>query len=75
MSFQNNRNRVLGKFRIVLGECPRCNSDAPNLYDCPVCQFGKVPKEFLWANFLLWRSGKDFPSWRPFIRGRYEHLL
>lgn len=23
--------------RLLLGFCPMCNSDAPTLYDCPVC--------------------------------------
>jgi len=35
--------KLLTKFihwkRLLLGFCPKCNSDAPELYDCPVCEF------------------------------------
>lgn len=24
-------------YRVMLGFCPLCNSDAPELYDCPIC--------------------------------------
>jgi hypothetical protein len=32
-------------FRLLFNNCPECNSDAPRLYTCPVCQFysGKYP--------------------------------
>jgi hypothetical protein len=30
---------LCGKWRLMLGFCPYCNSDAPVLYDCPVCEF------------------------------------
>ena len=26
-----------GSWRIKLGFCPLCNSDAPEVYDCPLC--------------------------------------
>ena len=28
-----------GKWRLALGFCPMCNSDAPELYDCPCCNY------------------------------------
>lgn len=28
-----------GKWRLLLGFCPMCNSDAPELYDCPCCHY------------------------------------
>ena len=74
MSLQNNRNRLLGRFRLKLGFCPRCNSDAPNLYNCHVCQDNLVPKEYWWDQFKMWRVGKDVPSWRHHRRdGRKEN--
>jgi hypothetical protein len=27
-----------GRYRALLGFCPMCNSDAPELYDCPLCE-------------------------------------
>lgn len=26
------------KWRVVFGFCPMCNSDAPAIYDCPLCE-------------------------------------
>ena len=31
--------RFIGKWRLWWSFCPQCNSDAPELYDCPVCKF------------------------------------
>jgi len=64
MSLQTNRNRILGKIRLVFGFCPRCNSDAPNLYTCPVCEYNYASKEFWWQRFIFWREGKDQPTFR-----------
>jgi len=39
---------------IVHGFCPECNSDAPKLYDCPVCNystgspFNRTRRKELW---------------------------
>jgi len=30
---------LVGKIRLLHGFCPMCNSDAPELYDCPVCNY------------------------------------
>lgn len=30
-------NWWIGKFRLLFKFCPECNSDAPKVYDCPVC--------------------------------------
>lgn len=32
---------IIGKWRLLWGFCPECNSDAPDLYECAVCQFYK----------------------------------
>ena len=39
----------LGKYRMFTGMCPMCNSDAPELYDCPAC------------NYYSCASGDEFP--------------
>ncbi len=28
---------IRGRWRMLWGFCPMCNSDAPKIYDCPVC--------------------------------------
>ncbi len=33
------RKLIIGKYRYFLGACPFCNSDAPELYNCPCCEF------------------------------------
>ena len=30
--------RIVGRFRLLTGACPRCNSDAPYVYSCSVCK-------------------------------------
>jgi hypothetical protein len=30
--------RLQGRTRIAFGFCPACNSDAPEVYDCKVCE-------------------------------------
>ena len=29
--------KLIGRWRIALGFCPMCNSDAPEVYSCPLC--------------------------------------
>lgn len=41
-----------GQFRMLFGLCPACNSDAPKLYDCPVCKYNAVAKNFWWDRFI-----------------------
>lgn len=31
--------KLIGRWRLFLGFCPECNSDAPGLYTCPVCHY------------------------------------
>jgi hypothetical protein len=31
--------RLRGRWRLWWGLCPACNSDAPELYSCPVCEY------------------------------------
>ena len=30
-------HRMRARWRAWLGFCPRCNSDAPHVYDCEIC--------------------------------------
>jgi hypothetical protein len=68
MSIHNNRNRVLGSFRYFFGFCPKCNSDAPELYSCPVCQYNEMPKYLWWEAFLLWRKKGHVPTFQEIKR-------
>lgn len=57
--------RILGKWRLWLGFCPACNSDAPAVDTCPVCKAWEVNnwrrefppsaewKALMWRNFEL----------------------
>ena len=33
--------KLLGRWRLLFGNCPACNSDAPEMYDCNICDFSK----------------------------------
>lgn len=57
-----NHNRLIGKIRLWFGFCPKCNSDAPHLYSCPVCEYNEAPKEYWWNRFIMWRQKKDMPT-------------
>jgi len=43
--------KVVGKWRLLFGFCPQCNSDAPELYECPVCNYNKKPKSKWWSDY------------------------
>ncbi len=50
--------RQNGRWRLWWNLCPECNSDAPYLYDCPVCEYyhGQWPpsdktKQEWWRRF------------------------
>ena len=66
--------RLQGRWRLWWGFCPQCNSDAPELYACPVCEYyhGEYPpsaetKAAWWARFQdeLYVP----PGYRDFIAG------
>jgi hypothetical protein len=40
-----------GRWRLLFGFCPQCNSDAPELYDCVVCTYNKTKKSDWWDNY------------------------
>jgi hypothetical protein len=50
-----------GRIRLLFGVCPQCNSDAPELYDCKVCNWYRTSESGMpsrelkatwWRNFL-----------------------
>lgn len=56
---------LAGKYRLFWGLCPWCNSDAPRLYDCPICEYyhGKFPpdkkiKDVWWEKFKKHNDGE-----------------
>lgn len=69
--------RLVGRYRLFWGFCPECNSDAPKLYDCRICdaygtsrQGYPVPegtKRTWWARFLADRCEHNV----PILRGIY----
>lgn len=49
---------ALGRWRLLLSFCPQCNSDAPAVYSCPVCEGTAAPwpwrrslKRSMWVAF------------------------
>ena len=59
-----------GKMRILYGFCQMCNSDAPELYDCPCC------------NNYSFASGDEFPptketkaAWWKIYKGAIDAKL
>lgn len=52
---------INGGIRLFFGFCPKCNSDAPELYDCKVCNWyqtsfsgmpDKETKAIWWDRFI-----------------------
>lgn len=45
---------VIGKYKLLWGWCPSCNSDAPEVYTCQVCKFERSQDrtvEAVWQRF------------------------
>ena len=43
--------KMNGAVRVIFGFCPECNSSAPEMYDCKVCNCNKDHKSNWWDNF------------------------
>ncbi len=51
----------IGRWRILWGNCPACNSDAPKIYDCNICDFKKNyngrtksdDRQYWWNRFMF----------------------
>jgi hypothetical protein len=50
-------HRILGRIRLFFGECPRCNSDAPNVYSCHVCEFVHIKEQSIPV-----KNNRDYPT-------------
>lgn len=54
---------IRGCIRRFFGNCAFCNSDAPKLYECPVCENGEVDKQLWWSRFckevVRWEVGGE----------------
>ena len=55
---------VIGRFRLLFGFCPLCDSSAPKLYDCPVCEYNYAPKMYWWDRFRSYLRGDGLPTFR-----------
>lgn len=54
------KKKLLGRWRLLFGNCPSCNSDAPEMYDCNTCDFKnnynnrrkKDDRVYWWGRFV-----------------------
>ena len=65
--------RLQGRWRLWWGFCPQCNSDAPELYACPVCEYyhGEYPPSAETKAAWLSRFEHELyvpPGYREFIK-------
>lgn len=60
-TIMNKVKMLVGKWRLLFGFCPKCNSDAPELYDCSVCHWYRTSesgmptsriKKIWWERFI-----------------------
>jgi predicted amidophosphoribosyltransferase len=56
--------RMLGAYRLALSFCPSCNSDAPGIDTCPVCEDTKQG----WEGHAKW-------PWSPLLKRRVWFLF
>ena len=52
--------RLRGRWRLWWGLCPLCNSDAPALYHCPVCQYYQGPRPIPADLKILWWAKYEY---------------
>jgi len=73
--------KLRGRWRLWWGFCPHCNSDAPELYDCPVCEYyrGAYPpspetKQRWWSRFVnelyVPPGYREFVQWMLTVRNK-----
>ena len=48
--------KINGKIRLFWGLCPLCNSDAPLLYDCKVCDSFHLHNRYAFPDYELKRK-------------------
>jgi hypothetical protein len=47
MKIKNNLLYWRGIWRTFWGWCPKCNSDAPELYKCNICNYNKIKERII----------------------------
>ena len=75
---QKVRNIILAKISMLFGFCPQCNSDAPELDNCIVCEnnrnspFNSKTKVKVWDRYksirLLEKYKFPFSSWKDELK-------
>jgi hypothetical protein len=51
-----------GRWRLLFGFCPKCNSDAPEIYDCMICDWYRTSEKGMPSN------GVKRQWWNKFIK-------
>lgn len=46
-------------WRVLWGLCPRCNSDAPEIDNCPVCARHRTPFPPKWYTRMMWLANAE----------------
>lgn len=64
MNIERVLKMVRGRWFLVFGFCPLCDSSAPELYDCPVCEYNHVPKKYWRQRFISYLYGEPMPTFR-----------
>lgn len=52
MSARLLKLHVLGRWRMLKGNCPACNGSNFRRFDCYACAAGEILPRFRWARFL-----------------------
>lgn len=57
-----------------LGFCPNCNSDAPNMYDCDVCDniSSRDTKMYRASKIYWWNRFMNKVGWTGLLIGRFN---
>lgn len=53
---------ISGGWHYMFGFCPECNSSAPYLYDCPVCEYKRAPRKYWWDRYISFLDKEDMPT-------------
>lgn len=83
-----NKSWWLGRWRLLFGYCPACNSGAPLMRDCPICNGysqasghtfppAKGLRRFWLLKFWMWRRGQGIPVEKPgdYYDAKLDHYV
>jgi hypothetical protein len=63
--------RLAGRYRILMGYCPSCNSDAPRIDNCAVCRVGfRYSYEPGWKSRMLGFDAEEL--WERYAERDYR---